>query len=60
VDLEAVELYGLTPDEFIAARNQLAKTVGGTTGAVVKALPCRYCNSRQDLRSVQDRTGRVA
>jgi hypothetical protein len=38
LDAVAVELYGLTPDEFTAARNQLAKTVGGQTGAAIKAL----------------------
>ena len=38
IDAVAVELYGLTPDEFTAARNQLAKTVGGPTAAAIKAL----------------------
>jgi hypothetical protein len=40
VDLNsvAVELYGLTPDEFTAARNQLAKNVDGATAAAIKAL----------------------
>jgi DNA repair exonuclease SbcCD ATPase subunit len=40
VDLDTVasELYGLTPDEFTAARNQLAKTVDGQLGAAIKAL----------------------
>lgn len=34
----AVELYGLTPDEFTAARNQLAKKAGGANGAAIRAL----------------------
>jgi hypothetical protein len=38
LDAVAVELYGLTPDEFTAARNHLAKTVGGSTGTAIKAL----------------------
>jgi hypothetical protein len=38
IDPVAVELYGLTPDEFTAARNQLAKTVAGPTAAAIKAL----------------------
>jgi hypothetical protein len=40
VDLDTVasELYGLTPDEFTAARNQLAKTIGGQLGTAIKAL----------------------
>ncbi|MEU4393840.1 hypothetical protein [Kribbella sp. NPDC023855] len=38
LDAVAVELYGLTPDEFTAARNHLAKTVGGSTGIAIKAL----------------------
>ena len=38
IDAVAVELYGLTPDEFTAARNQLAKTIGGPTAAAIKAL----------------------
>jgi hypothetical protein len=37
-DAVAVELYGLAPDEFTAARNQLAKMVGGPTAAAIKAL----------------------
>lgn len=38
LDTVAVELYGLSPDEFTAARNQLARNVGGTTGATIRAL----------------------
>lgn len=38
LDAVAVELYGLTPEEFTAARNHLAKTVGGPTGTAIKAL----------------------
>ncbi|WP_132195497.1 MULTISPECIES: hypothetical protein [Kribbella] len=39
IDSVAVELYGLTPDEFTAARNQLAKAAsGGSTAAAIKAL----------------------
>jgi hypothetical protein len=38
LDAVAVELYGLTPGEFTAARNQLAKTVGGQIGAAINAL----------------------
>ncbi len=37
-DAVAVELYGLTPGEFTAARNRMAKTVGGATGTAIKAL----------------------
>ncbi|WP_133979036.1 hypothetical protein [Kribbella voronezhensis] len=38
LDAVAVELYGLAPEEFTAARNQLAKTVGGQAAAVIRAL----------------------
>ncbi|MFI5712931.1 hypothetical protein [Kribbella sp. NPDC051620] len=38
LDTVAVELYGLTPDEFTAARNQLAKHADGATAAAIKAL----------------------
>jgi len=38
LDAVAVELYGLTPDEFTAARNQLAKTVSGQLGTAIKEL----------------------
>jgi hypothetical protein len=38
LDTVAVELYGLTPDEFTAAQNQLAKTACGPLGAAIKAL----------------------
>lgn len=34
----AVELYGRTPDEFTAVRNQLAKKAGGTAGTAIRAL----------------------
>ncbi|MEV6418058.1 hypothetical protein [Kribbella sp. NPDC051718] len=34
----AVELYGLTPDEFTAARNQLAKNADSATAEAIKAL----------------------
>lgn len=38
LDAVAVELYGLTPDEFTAARNQLAKNVDGAAAAAIRAL----------------------
>ncbi|WP_112247949.1 hypothetical protein [Kribbella monticola] len=38
LDAVAVELYGLAPEEFTAARNQLAKTVGGQAAAAIRAL----------------------
>ncbi|MDX6264084.1 MAG: hypothetical protein QOH84_5772 [Kribbellaceae bacterium] len=40
VDLAVVaaELYGLTPDEFTAARNQVAKTADGAAAVAIKAL----------------------
>src|SRR5690349_10701494 len=38
LDAVAVELYGLAPDEFTAARNQLAKTIGGQAAVAIKAL----------------------
>jgi hypothetical protein len=38
LDTVAVELYRLTPDEFTAARNQLAKAVGGHDAAAIRSL----------------------
>jgi hypothetical protein len=42
VNAAAVELYGLTPEHFIAARNDLARTAnaagGPQTNTAVKAL----------------------
>ena len=38
LDAVAVELYGLAPDEFTAARNQLVKSLGGDTAAAIKSL----------------------
>ncbi|WP_328321898.1 hypothetical protein OHA70_25620 [Kribbella sp. NBC_00382] len=38
LDTAAIELYGLTPNEFTAARNQLAKNADGATAAAIRAL----------------------
>jgi hypothetical protein len=43
IDAAAVELYGLTPDEFTAARNQMAKAAksSGATAAISAILALR-------------------
>jgi hypothetical protein len=37
IDAAAVELYGLTPDEFTAGRNQMAKVAKSNGAAVLDA-----------------------